>query len=54
MENLGKKTRTADASITNRIQELEDRISVINDTIEKINTSVQENIKTKRLLTKAT
>jgi hypothetical protein len=28
MENLGKRTRVTDASITNRIQEIEERISV--------------------------
>jgi len=29
MENLGKRTGTTDISITNRIQEIEDRILVI-------------------------
>jgi hypothetical protein len=32
MESLGKKTGTTDASITNRIQEMEGRISPIEDT----------------------
>ena len=35
MENLGKRTGTAEVSITNRIQEMEERISGIEDTIEK-------------------
>ena len=44
MENLGKRTGTTDASITNRIQE---RISGIKAKIE-IGTSVKENIKLKK------
>jgi uncharacterized coiled-coil protein SlyX len=38
------------ASITNRIQELEERISVADDTIENIDTTVKENTKNKKLL----
>ena len=45
MENLGKRTGTTDASITNRIQE---RISGIKAKIE-IGTSVKENIKLKTI-----
>ena len=48
MENLGKRTGTAEVSITNRIQEMEERISGIEDTIEEIDTSVKENIKSKK------
>ena len=44
IENLGKRTRTTDASITNRIQEMEDRISGEEDTKDEINTSVNENV----------
>ena len=29
MENLGKRSGTTDVSITNRIQEIEERISVV-------------------------
>ena len=36
-----------DSSITNRIQELEERISGIEDMIEEINTSVKENVNLK-------
>lgn len=36
METLGKWAGTTDASITNRIQEKEERISGIEDTIEEI------------------
>jgi len=32
------------------IQDMEDRISGINDTIEEINTSVKENVKSKKVL----
>ena len=38
MENLGKRTGTTDISITNRIQETEERISGAEDTIENIDT----------------
>ena len=47
MENLGKLIGTTDASITNRIQEMEERISGIEDVIKEIDTSVKENIKSK-------
>ena len=40
-----------DASITNRIQEIEERISGAEDTIENIDTTVKENAKCKKLLT---
>ena len=49
MENLGKRAGVTDASITNRIQEMEERISGIEDTIENIDTSVKENSKCKTL-----
>jgi uncharacterized protein YoxC len=45
MENISKITLTTDASITNRIQEMEERISGVEDTIEQIDTSVRENVK---------
>jgi hypothetical protein len=35
-ESLGKRTGTMDISITNRIQEVEERISGVKDTIEEI------------------
>jgi prefoldin subunit 5 len=35
IENLGKKSGTIDASITNRIQEMEERISGAEDSIKK-------------------
>ena len=45
MENLGKRTETTESSITNRIQEMEERISESEDTIEKINALIKENSK---------
>jgi hypothetical protein len=48
MENLGKRTGTTDASITNKIQEMIKRISVI----EEIDTLVKQNAKSKTFLAK--
>ena len=43
VENLGKRSGVTDASITNRIQEIEERISGAEDTIENIDSTVKEN-----------
>ena len=51
MENLGKWTGTTETSITNRIQEIEERISGTEDTIEEIDSFIKENIKSNKLLT---
>ena len=51
MEHLGKRTGTTGASIINRIQELEERMSCIEDTIEGIDTAVKENVKSEKFLT---
>ena len=52
IENLGKKTSgVIDASITNRIQEIKERISGAEDTIENIDTTIKENVKCKKILT---
>ena len=48
MENLGKRAETTESSITNRIQEIEERISDSEDTIEKINALVKENGKSNK------
>jgi hypothetical protein len=45
LENLGKRSGVIYASITNRIQEMEKRISGAEDTIENIDTTVKENAK---------
>ena len=51
IENLGKRSGVIDTSITNRMQEVEVRISGTEDTVENIDTKVKENAKDKKLLT---
>ena len=48
MENLGKHT---DGSINNKIQEIQDRISVLGDAIEEIESLLTENAKSNQRLT---
>jgi chromosome segregation ATPase len=45
IETLGEKSRTIDASISNRIQEIEERISGAEDSIDNISTTIKENAK---------
>ena len=45
LENLGKRSGVIDTSITNRIQEIEERISGAENIIENIDTTVKENAK---------
>jgi hypothetical protein len=51
IENPGKRTGVIDASITIRIQEIEERNSGAEDTIENIDTTLKENAKCKKSLT---
>jgi hypothetical protein len=51
MKNLGKGTGTTDASFTNRIQEMIERISGVEDIIRDIGTLVKENDKCENFLT---
>jgi hypothetical protein len=51
LENLGRRSGNIDASITNRIQEIEYRISDAEDSIENMDTTVKENSKGKKILT---
>jgi uncharacterized coiled-coil protein SlyX len=51
IEALGKKSGTIDLSISNRIQELEERISGAEDSIENMDTTIKENAKCKKILT---
>ena len=51
IETLGKKSGTIDVSISNRIQEMEERISGAEDSIENIGTTIKENAKCKKILT---
>jgi seryl-tRNA synthetase len=45
VENLGEKSGAIDASITNRIQEIEERISGAEDTMKNIDTTIKEIVK---------
>jgi predicted nucleic acid-binding Zn-ribbon protein len=49
IENLGKRLGVIDASITNRIQEIEEGISGAEDIIENIDTTAKEKAKCKKL-----
>ena len=50
IETLGKKSGTIDASISNRIQEMEENISGAEDSIENICTTIKDNTKRKKIL----
>jgi len=50
IENLEKRSEVIDASITNRIQGIENRILDAEDSIENINTTVKDNVNYKNLL----
>jgi predicted nucleic acid-binding Zn-ribbon protein len=54
IETLGKKSGNIDASISDRIQEMEKRISGAEDSIENIGTTIKENTKCKKILTPRT
>jgi chromosome segregation ATPase len=51
IETLRKKSGNIDASVSNRIQEMEDRISGTEDSIENMGTTKKENAKCKKILT---
>jgi uncharacterized coiled-coil DUF342 family protein len=51
IETLGKKSGTIDASIRKRIQEMKERISGAEDSIENISTTIKDNANCKRILT---
>jgi chromosome segregation ATPase len=51
IETLGKKSGTIDVSISKRIQEMEERISGAEDSIEIMGTTIKENEKCKNILT---
>ena len=42
IENLGKKSGNIDASISNRVQEMEERISGAEDSIENMGTTIKK------------
>jgi hypothetical protein len=51
IEILGKKLGTIDVSISNRIQEVEERISGAEDFIQNMDTTIKENAKLKKIIT---
>jgi chromosome segregation ATPase len=51
IETLRKKSGTIDSSISNRIQDMEERISDAEDSIENMDTKIKENVKRKKILT---
>jgi uncharacterized coiled-coil protein SlyX len=51
IETLGKKSGTIDVSMSNRIQEMEERISGAEDSIENMDKTIKENTKYKMILT---
>jgi hypothetical protein len=51
IENLGKRSGVIDESITNRIQEIEERILGSEDTIEDTDTTLKKKAKCKKILT---
>jgi hypothetical protein len=51
IETLGKKSGTIDARISNKMQDMEERISGAEDSTENIDTTIKENAKCKKILT---
>jgi chromosome segregation ATPase len=51
IETLGKKSGTVDESISNRIQEMKERMSGAEDSIENISTTIKGYAKCKKILT---
>ena len=51
MERLDKRSGSKDVSITNRIQEMEERISATEDSLEDLYSSTKENRKSNKSLT---
>jgi uncharacterized protein YoxC len=51
IETQGKKSGTIDSRIINRIQEMEERISGTEDSIENMGTRIKEDAKCKNILT---
>ena len=51
IENLGKRSGATDASINKKLQELQERISSVEDTLEDTDKRIKENTKHKKILT---
>jgi predicted nucleic acid-binding Zn-ribbon protein len=52
IETLRKQSGTIDARFSNRIQEMEERMSGAEDSIENMGTTIKENAKYKKILSK--
>ena len=50
-EDIGKLTGTTNKNIVNRIQEMDERLSGVKDTIQELDILIKENIKPKMFLT---
>lgn len=50
MKSLGTQPGIPEASLTNRLEKMEERISGIEDTIEEMDTLVKKKVKSKNLL----
>ena len=48
MKNVGTQTSTSEVSLTNRNQEMEERISGIEDKTEEMGTLIKENVNLKK------
>ena len=53
LKTLKKKSGIIDVSISNRIQEMEERLSGAEDSIENMDTTIKENAKCKNILTQS-
>jgi hypothetical protein len=51
METLGKKSGTIDASISNKIEVMKERILGAEDSVEIMDKTIKENAKSKKILT---
>jgi gas vesicle protein len=51
IKNIGKKSGSIDSSISNRTQEMEERMSGVEDSIENIGTTIKDNTKREKILT---
>jgi predicted nucleic acid-binding Zn-ribbon protein len=49
MENLEKRPGITDLRITNRMKEIEERLSGVEDTVEEIDITIKENLKHKKI-----
>jgi len=51
MKYLGIQTGTLEAGFTNKVQDMKEKLLIIEDTIKEIDISIKENVKCKKPLT---